>query len=243
MDEIFTEMRSLPQGYAAIVIGQGAIGTAIADALEADPRSGTVLRLSRRTTPAADVCDAETLDAAAAWAADRIDAAHLVFVATGALTLQGRGPEKALPQLDPAALLTSYRLNAVGPILALNAFRRLLSRQERSLFAALSARVGSIGDNGLGGWYGYRASKAALNQLLRTASIELARSRKQAVIAALHPGTVESALSRPFRPDGAAADGIFTPEESACRLLGVLDGLTPERSGGFFAYDGAPIPW
>ncbi|MEL6316943.1 MAG: hypothetical protein AAFR16_04805, partial [Pseudomonadota bacterium] len=109
--------------------------------------------------------------------------------------------------------------------------------------AALSARVGSIGDNRLGGWHSYRAAKAGLNQLLRGAAVELRRTRPDAVLAALHPGTVESPLTRPFRPSGAGAAGVVAPDAAAAALLRVLDGLRAEDSGGFFAYDGAPIPW
>ncbi len=237
-------MSSLPDQYAAVVIGAGgAIGGAIATALEADPRCGRVARFSRAGDPPVDVLDEASLAAAAERTADAVGAVSLLFVATGALILDGRSPEKALSQLDPDALTAAYRLNAVGPALAIKHFHRLTPRRGKSVMAALSARVGSVGDNRLGGWYGYRASKAALNQLLRSASVEIARKRPDAVVAALHPGTVESPLSAPFRPEGAAQDGVFTSEQSAARLLRALDALTSADSGSFIAYDGASIPW
>ena len=120
-------------------------------------------------------------------------------------------------------------------------FLPLMPRDRRAVFAALSARVGSIGDNRLGGWHSYRASKAALNMILKNLSIELARTHPQAVVAGLHPGTVDTALSVPFQK-GVAADKLFTADYSASRLLAVLDGLTPADSGGVFAWDGARIP-
>ncbi|WP_042421818.1 SDR family NAD(P)-dependent oxidoreductase [Comamonas granuli] len=145
----------------------------------------------------------------------------------------------ALAELRAEHLAASFAVNAIGPALALAHFAPALARGERSLCAVLSAKVGSIGDNRLGGWYSYRASKAALNMLLKTAAIEMARTHPQAVLAALHPGTVDSALSAPFR--GAQ---IGRPAADAARdLLAVLDGLRPEDSGGFWAYDGQRLPW
>ena len=131
-------------------------------------------------------------------------------------------------------------MNAVGPALVLKHFVPLLPRRGRSVVAALSARVGSIGDNRLGGWYGYRASKAALNQLLRTAAVELARTHPEAVCVALHPGTVATRLSAPH---GKAGLRVRTPDQAAADLLAVLDGLTPAHTGGFFDADGRAVPW
>ncbi len=235
-----TSMTSLRPGYRAAVIGAtGAIGGAIADALEADGRAGAVLRFGRSGGQAIDVLD----EASVAAAAEAVGALDLVFVATGALQVEGRDPEKALAHLSAEALAAQFALNAIGPALVVKHFAPTLARGGRSCLAALSARVGSIGDNRLGGWHGYRAAKAALNQLLRGAAIEIARKRPEAVVAALHPGTVESPLSRPFRPKGAAEEGIFAPAEAATRLLATLDALTPAESGGFFDYAGRAIPW
>ncbi len=165
----------------------------------------------------------------------------LVIVATGRLTRSdGSGPEKALRQLTAAALAEQFADNAIVPALIARAVEPLLPRDRRAVFAAISARVGSISDNRLGGWHAYRASKAALNMLLRNVAIEWARTRPRAVVAALHPGTVDTALSAPFQR-GVAPDKLFTPEQSAAAMLAVLDGLTPEDSGGFYAWDGQPI--
>jgi hypothetical protein len=168
-------------------------------------------------------------------------------VATGALhqRLPGRatpvGPEKRLAELDPLVLAQAFAVNAIGPALVAKHFHDLLPVHERGVLAVLSARVGSIGDNRLGGWYGYRASKAALNQLWRTAAIEIARRRKQAVLVALQPGTVRGALTAPVI--GPDAPDALDPDTSARRLLAVLDRLGPERSGCFHDHSGEPIPW
>jgi NAD(P)-dependent dehydrogenase (short-subunit alcohol dehydrogenase family) len=167
----------------------------------------------------------------------------MVLIATGRLTrADGSGPEKALRQLGAGALAEQFADNAIVPAMIARAVQPLLPRDRRCVLAALSARVGSIGDNRLGGWHAYRASKAALNMLIRTIAIEWARSHPRAVVAALHPGTVATALSAPFQR-GVAPDRLFTPDISAAALLRVIDGLTPADSGGFFAWDGAPIPF
>jgi NAD(P)-dependent dehydrogenase (short-subunit alcohol dehydrogenase family) len=166
----------------------------------------------------------------------------LVVVATGVLSAEGVGPERSLAELDPATLARSFAVNAIGPALVAKAATPRLARGTRSVIAMLSARVGSIADNRLGGWYSYRASKAALNMLVRCTAVELSRTRPQAVCVALHPGTVDTALSRPFQR--AVRPGtLLKPEDSAARLLAVIEGLTPADSGGFFAYDGSPVPF
>ena len=164
---------------------------------------------------------------------------HLIVVATGMLTGPTGGPEKRLTELNAAHLAASFATNTIGPALALAHFAPQLAKGERSLLAVLSAKVGSIGDNRLGGWYSYRASKAALNMLLKTAAIEMARTHPQAVLAALHPGTVDSALSAPFRGGQIGR----APAAAAQDLLAVLDSLQPQNSGGFWAYDGQRLPW
>jgi NAD(P)-dependent dehydrogenase (short-subunit alcohol dehydrogenase family) len=167
----------------------------------------------------------------------------MVLVATGRLTrADGSGPEKALRQLSAAALAEQFADNAIVPAMIARAVQPLLPRDRRTVFAALSARVGSIGDNRLGGWHAYRASKAALNMLCRTIAIEWARSHPLAVVAALHPGTVDTGLSAPFQR-GVAPEKLFAPDASATALLRVIDALTPADSGGFFAWDGTPIPF
>ncbi|ABN78797.1 SDR family NAD(P)-dependent oxidoreductase [Cereibacter sphaeroides] len=162
-----------------------------------------------------------------------------VIVATGALEIGGIAPEKSLRAIDGSNLARHFALNAMGPVLVLKHALRLLPRDRPAHFAALSARVGSIGDNQLGGWFAYRAAKAALNQLLHTAAIEVARTHPQAVVVVLHPGTVETGLSGRFRGTRAAV----TPQVAAENLLSTLDRLAPSESSGFFDATGARIPW
>ncbi len=222
----------------------GGIGAALVADLAARADVGSVFAVSRQAVPGEGkfvpiVCDpfeaGELAEVAAA-----IGAPDLVIVATGALILpNGVGPEKSLRGVSAEALLESYRINAVLPALIAQALLSRMPRDRRSVFAVLSARVGSIGDNRLGGWHAYRASKAALNQLIRTIAVEARRTHPQAVIAALHPGTVATGLTKPFVGDRE----VMTPGESAAHLLGVIDGLGPADNGGFFAWDGAAIPW
>ncbi len=234
-------MESLENGYRAVVIGaRGGIGAAVAAALEADPRCGGVSTLARGDGALPfDVTSEASVAAAAARLKGEVGEIDLVFIATGALTINGRGPEKSFKELDPEVMQAAFAINALGPALAIKHFAPLLARRRRSAIAALSARVGSIGDNRLGGWTSYRASKAALNQILRCAAIELSRTHPKAVCAALHPGTVATALTAPYVGDRPVA----TPQAAADRLLSVLDGLGGSDSGGFFAYDGSAIDW
>lgn len=184
-----------------------------------------------------------TDEASIAAAAERLrgDPPGLVIVATGTLVLPGgTGPEKSWRALDPEALAASYAINATGPMLVAKHMLPLFPRDRPAIFAALSARVGSITDNRLGGWHAYRASKAALNMLLKTLAIELARTHPLMVVAGLHPGTVDTPLSRPFQ--GNVQPGkLFSPEKSARCLAAVLQGLEPADSGGVFAWDGQRI--
>ena len=219
----------------AVVIGAGGgIGRALADALDA---SHDVIRLSRSSTPGLDLLDEASIAACANAAGDGL---HLVIDATGFLHNAQFQPEKSLRQIDPAHLAHSFAVNATGPALLMKHFLPRLARGERAVFATLSARVGSIADNRLGGWYSYRAAKAALNQLMRTAAIELARSQKQAICVALHPGTVDTGLSGPFAKTGL---DVQTPAQSAARLIAVLAGLTPEQTGMLFDHNGIAIPF
>lgn len=231
------ELSSLQNGYRALVIGStGGIGAAVSHFLAADPRCRAVAPLSRKD--GFDLCDETSIAAAA----ERIAAGgelDLVFDATGALVIDGDKPEKTLQAISPEAMAKQFAVNAIGPALLFKHFAPLLPRNRRALFATLSARVGSIGDNGLGGWISYRAAKAALNQIVRTAAVEIGRTRPEAVVVALHPGTVATRLSDPF----ALNRDRFSPDEAAERLLGVLDALPQSASGGFFAYDGSPIEW
>jgi hypothetical protein len=165
---------------------------------------------------------------------------RLVIDASGILHGDGLSPEKSWRDLDATQMARAFAVNAIGPALLMKHFLPLLPRQGRSVFATLSARVGSIGDNRLGGWYSYRASKAALNQFVRTAAIELGRRQPAAFCVALHPGTVATSLSSPFVKAGL---DVQTPEQAAGRLLDVIDRLPPGSSGGFFDHRGDPVPW
>lgn len=167
----------------------------------------------------------------------------LVIIATGLLHDAARriAPEKSLRALDASAMADLFAANAIGPALIAKHVLPLLPRDRRAVFAVLSAKVGSIGDNRLGGWHSYRASKAALNMLVRNFAIELARSHPQAIVAALHPGTVDSRLSAPFQR-GVAPERLFSPDQAAGHLLAVIDRLTPADSGGLYAWDGTRLP-
>ena len=195
------------------------------------------IRLGRATKPPLDLLDEDSIAAAAASCGPDLT---LVIDATGFLHDAEFQPEKSLRQLDPVHLARSFALNATGPALLMKHFLPLLARNEPAVFATLSARVGSISDNRLGGWYAYRASKAALNQLVRTAAVELARNHPRAVCVALHPGTVDTGLSGPFAKNGL---DVQTPEAAATRLLAVIAGLTVERSGTLIDQNGLTIPF
>lgn len=232
----------------AVFGASGGIGAALVDALAARAEVTEVFALSRRTVPSTadgkivpvgfDLSDESSIAAAAQVIGRPL---HLCLVATGVLTLpDGRGPEKSFRQLDPAAMAQAFALNAIGPALVAKHILPLLPRDRRAVFAALSARVGSIGDNRLGGWYSYRASKAALNMLVKSLAIELARTHPQAVCVGLHPGTVATELSAPFQ-GGVPPERLFTPETAAGHLLRVFDQLGTRDSGGCFAWDGARI--
>lgn len=218
----------------ALVIGaSGGIGSAVVAELER--RGHDVTGLSRRDN-GLDVTD----EASVAAALDRLEGSFdLVFVATGALVIDGCEPEKALSEVTPEGLLNQLRVNALGPLLVLKHARRLLPKDAPSVFAALSARVGSIGDNRIGGWHSYRTAKAALNQLIHGAAIELKRTHKQAIAVCLHPGTVET----PFTAKYAGRHKTVPAPEAAANLLNVIEGLTPAQSGRFFDYAGKEIPW
>ena len=235
---------------AAVVIGaSGGIGRAFVEALSDDERFGCVHAVSRSVIAApntvrrhrADVTDEASLAAAAATIGAE-GQVELVIVATGILHEDGLSPEKTYRALAPDALARVFAVNTIGPALVAKHFLPLLPRQGRAVFAVLSARVGSIEDNRLGGWYGYRASKAALNQIIRTLAIEAGRNRPDAIVIGLHPGTVATTLSRPFRPDDAAS-GIFTPQESVAHLLRVIELADRGQSGRVIAWDGRLVPF
>jgi NAD(P)-dependent dehydrogenase (short-subunit alcohol dehydrogenase family) len=231
-------MHSLPEGYRALVVGaSGAIGQALLRHLQADPRCALVWGVSRQSLPGLDLLSESSIQVCAQTLAEQ-GPYHLVLDATGALTVNGRGPEKRLDELEAAHMLTTLQLNAVGPGLLLKYLVPLLASGQRVIWGKLSARVGSIEDNRKGGWYGYRTAKAALNMLLQTAAIEVARRRPLAVVAALQPGTVQSALSQAF-----VGEAAMHPSEAARRLLVVLDALQPSGRAQFVDHQGQTIAW
>lgn len=224
----------------AVVIGaSGGIGGAIADALEEE--GVAVTRFARSMTGDAhlDLEDEASIAAAAARIA-KGPAPDLVIVATGLLHDGERGPEKAIDQLDHAWLGRNFAVNAIGPALVAKHLLPIMPRTGKTLFAALSARVGSISDNRMGGWYGYRASKAALNQFIRTLAVEHKRRNDRSIIVALHPGTVDTALSKPFQGN-VRPGGLFAPDRAAVQLLDVIDGLKAPDSGKLFDWEGKEV--
>ncbi|WP_192036303.1 SDR family NAD(P)-dependent oxidoreductase [Halomonas sp. YLGW01] len=245
-------LKHLPDDFTAVITGAGGgIGRAMLKALLQSPRPGRIIAMSRQppaqddprlTHLALDVTTDEGLGALA----EHLEGTpvHLVFNAVGTLhddTL-GIAPEKKLDELSFSALDHLFHVNAATPAMLLRALEPSLKGQHPTLFASLSARVGSIGDNGLGGWYAYRASKAAHNMLLKGASVELRRLNKQAILLSLHPGTTDTGLSKPFQarvPEGK----LFSPAFVAERLLEVMDARTPADSGSFWDWAGEPIPW
>jgi NAD(P)-dependent dehydrogenase (short-subunit alcohol dehydrogenase family) len=216
----------------ALVIGaSGGIGQALA--VEIEGRGYAVTRLSRQND-GLDITDEKDVSDKLGRLESKFD---LVIVATGVLTCSN-GPEKSLNALSADEMAAVFAVNAIGPALVLKHAKRLFRQDQRAVFAVLSARVGSISDNSLGGWYSYRASKAALNQLLKTASIELKRTHKQLICTALHPGTVATDFTRNY-PNHTTVP----PEQAAKNLVTVIEQLTPKDSGHFFDWAGQEVPW
>lgn len=236
-----TDLKSFPVDGLAVVIGaNGGIGRALVEALSDGNQFGAVLGFSRRAD-GLDLADEASIAKVAHRVHQHNIPIRLVIVATGLLhDDEGLQPEKSWRQLDAARLARSFAVNATGPALVAKHFLPLLPREGKAVFAALSAKVGSIGDNRLGGWYGYRAAKAALNQLLHTAAIELQRTRPDAFCVTLHPGTVATPLSAPFTASG---HDPVTAEFAAARLLGVIDNLRAADNGCMLDHTGQPLPW
>ncbi|MGX9351173.1 SDR family NAD(P)-dependent oxidoreductase [Shimia sp. W99] len=217
----------------ALIIGaSGGIGSALAEHLAA--RGVAVTGLSRRGD-GFDITDAESVERHLAALYGPFD---LVFVASGQLVSTRERPEKSLREVSAEELAAQFAVNAIGPALVLRHAPRLLPRKGRSVFAVLSARVGSIGDNRAGGWYSYRASKAAVNQIVHTSAIELGRTHREAICVALHPGTVATA----FTAEYPGHDKVAAPQ-AAANLVRVMDGLDPRDTGQFFDWAGKGVPW
>ncbi|MFA3917090.1 SDR family NAD(P)-dependent oxidoreductase [Ruegeria hyattellae] len=218
----------------ALVIGaSGGIGQAVAAALRA--RGVSVEALSR-SQDGLDLTDEASVVRVLGALGGSFD---LIFVASGALEIAGAAPEKTIRSIRAQVMMDQFALNAVGPALVLRDAARLLPRDRRCVFAALSARVGSIGGNRLGGWVSYRAAKAAMNQIIQTASIELSRSHRDSICVALHPGTVRTGLTEKY----AGGHPSVTAEEAAENLLSVIEGLAPDQTGRFFDWAGKAVEW
>jgi NAD(P)-dependent dehydrogenase (short-subunit alcohol dehydrogenase family) len=233
----------------AVIGASGGIGNAFVQTLASDDNVGDIYAFSRAPIRFGaknlygrplDLTD-ETSIEAAADAATANSPLDLVIVSSGILHRDSEiRPEKSMREIDPKSLAEVLAVNAIGPALVAKHFLPKLRKGHKTVFAALSARVGSIGDNRLGGWASYRMSKAALNMLLKTASIEQARNRPESIVVALHPGTVQTALSQPFTRR-VEPPKLFSPAHSAGKLLQVIDSLGPDDSGGFFAYDRSSV--
>lgn len=238
--------------FSAVIVGDGAIGSALLDKLLARPGLQHAIVLGRGDKPqhqdmrvsrlCFDATDPDTIMAAAIAAGALVERVHILINTVGMLHSDNQLPEKRLQSLKPLQLQQSFLVNAtLLPILA-QAFSKLLRHDEPAVLASLSARVGSIEDNQMGGWYSYRASKAAHNMLLKTLALEWKLSHRNTTVVALHPGTVASRLSEPFLTP-SYKKRVLTPKECAEALLTVISQLHPENSGNFYDWQGQPIPW
>ncbi|AKS41363.1 SDR family NAD(P)-dependent oxidoreductase [Wenzhouxiangella marina] len=256
------QSRQAESGATALVVGASrGIGLALVEALLADSRFERVIAAVRQPASAEGLAGLEVAPGRSLeWL--ELDLDRPATIEAVGETLDRRGwrpsllihaagllheapelqPEKRLEDLDAASLARVFAVNTIGPALVLKALLPRMDRDRRAVAAVISARVGSIGDNRLGGWYAYRASKAALNQILRTASIEARRRFPNCILAALHPGTTDTGLSKPFQAN-VPDEKLFAPSFTAKRLLAVMEGLGIDDSGGFFAWDGQSIPW
>ncbi len=240
-----SENSSLNVTSALVIGGSGGLGEALVRELRARQTYRQVLSLSRRQQVAGlflDYADESSIQEAAQWTQGQCLEAPLscVIVATGFLHGEGATPERSWSELNTQYLQQVMLVNVIGPALTLKYFAPILARNIRTRWAMISAKVGSISDNGLGGWYGYRASKAALNQIVKTASIEMTRRNRQSICVALHPGTVATNLSQPFSKAGL---NVRAPDVAASELLTVMEGLREKDTGGFFDYQGSILPW
>jgi len=226
---------------AIVIGGTGAIGNAIASEIE-NLGFQDVIKIGTKTTPSINFNDEDTILNTVNLVKEKQKPISILFDATGILHDQKNSfmPEKTLKNINLEFAKKNFLINAIGPSLLIKHFAPLLDSENKSVFATLSAKVGSISDNGYGGWYSYRASKAALNQLIKTASIEMKVKNKNAVFVALHPGTVKSNLSQPFQKTNLK---IQDAEESAKNLIKIIDQINPSQTGKFFNWDGSELPW
>jgi NAD(P)-dependent dehydrogenase (short-subunit alcohol dehydrogenase family) len=226
---------------AVVVGGTGSIGAALANELKQQGFS-QVVTLGRSSQPMLELTNEASIEQAAIFIKSLGKPICLLFDATGILhdEQNNQMPEKTYKQINLSFLKKNFEINTFGPALIIKHFFPLLDCEEQAVFASLSAKVGSIADNKYGGWYSYRASKAALNQLIKTASIELSMKNKKAICVSMHPGTVTSKLSKPFQKEGLT---IQSPKESAKNMIQILVNLKSQDTGSFFNWDGKKIPW
>ena len=229
------------ENLAVVIGGTGSIGGAISEQIKGLGFK-EIIKIGRRTNPSIDFNDEQTIKNAAEFIKNKKKAISILFDATGILHDEENNqmPEKTLKNINLKFAQKNFLINAIGPSLLIKHFAPLLDSEQKSVFATLSAKVGSISDNGFGGWYSYRASKAALNQLIKTASIEMKIKNKNSIFIALHPGTVKSKLSKPFQKSNLK---IQAPEESADHLIKIIKELKTSETGKFFNWDGTELPW
>ncbi len=224
----------------AVVIGNsGSIGSAIEKELS-DQGFKNIIGFNRSSSPRLDLLNEETIAQSAQFIKDQNTPVSLVFDATGLLHDDNNMPEKTYKNIDQIFMRKNFEINVMGPALIMKYFLPLLDKEEKSIFASISAKVGSISDNRYGGWYSYRASKAALNQMIKTASIEMKMKNQNAICLAIHPGTVESKLSKPFQKNDLT---IQSPQESASNIFKILTSSTSKDTGSFYNWDGKIIEW
>ena len=224
----------------AVVIGNsGSIGSAIEKELS-DQGFKNIIGFNRSSNPRLDLLNEETIAQSAQFIKDKDIPVSIVFDATGLLHDDNNMPEKTYKNIDQIFMRKNFEINVMGPALIMKYFLPLLDKEEKSIFASISAKVGSISDNRYGGWYSYRASKAALNQMIKTASIEMKMKNQNAICLAIHPGTVESKLSKPFQKNDLT---IQSPQESASNIFKILTSSTSKDTGSFYNWDGKIIDW
>ncbi len=224
----------------AVVIGNsGSIGSAIEKELS-DQGFKNIIGFNRSSSPRLDLLNEETIAQSAQFIKDQNIPVSLVFDATGLLHDDNNMPEKTYKNIDQIFMRKNFEINVMGPALIMKYFLPLLDKEEKSIFASISAKVGSISDNRYGGWYSYRASKAALNQMIKTASIEMKMKNQNAICLAIHPGTVESKLSKPFQKNDLT---IQSPQKSASNIFKILTSSTSKDTGSFYNWDGKIIDW
>ena len=229
------------ENIALIIGGTGSIGSAVADELKSKNFTN-IISLSRSSKPSLDLLDESSIQEAAAFIKKKSKPISLLFDATGILHDEdlNQMPEKTYKNIDFLFMKKNFEINVMGPALIIKHFLPLLDTEQKSIFSTLSAKVGSISDNRYGGWYSYRASKAALNQIIKTTSIELKVKNKNAICVAIHPGTVTSKLSKPFQKNNLK---IQSKEESAKNIVQILENLQLADSGSFLNWDGSEIRW